>query len=60
MSALAQYVGHRRVVVEFLERAIQLPDSEKAKYPLEEVVHKLIFPMHSTSADIPYNSEISG
>ncbi|ARP98110.1 hypothetical protein CAK95_02685 [Pseudorhodoplanes sinuspersici] len=57
MSALAQYVGHRKIIVEFLERAIQLPDSEKAKYPLEEVVHKLVFPMHSTSADIPYNEQ---
>ena len=57
MSALAQYVGHRKIIVEFLERAIQLPDIERAKYPLEEVVHKLVFPMHSTSNDIPYNEQ---
>lgn len=57
MSALAQYVGHRKIIVEFLERAIQLPDTEKAKYPLEEVVHKLVFPMRSTNADIPYNEQ---
>ena len=57
MSALAQYVGHRKIIVEFLERAIQLPDSDRAKYPLEEVVHRLVFPMHTTNADIPYNEQ---
>jgi hypothetical protein len=57
MSALAQYVGHRKIIIEFLERAIELPPDEGAKYPLEEVVHKLVFPMQSTSEDIPYNEQ---
>lgn len=55
MSALAQYVGHRKIIIEFLERAIRVNDDRK--YPLEEVVHKLVFPMQSTNADIPYNEQ---
>ncbi len=43
--------------MEFLERAITLPASADAKYPLEEVVHKLVFPMQSTNQDIPYNEQ---
>jgi hypothetical protein len=56
VSALVQYIGHRKIILEFLQRAIELP-SDSAKYPLEEVVHKLVFPMHSTSHDIPYHEQ---
>ena len=52
-SALVQYVAHRKIILEFLERAMQRQDDEQ-RYPLEEVVHKLVFPMHGTSNDIPY------
>ncbi len=52
-SALVQYVTHRKIILEFLERAIQRPETEQ-RYPLEEVVHKLVFPMHGTSNDISY------
>lgn len=55
-SALAQYVMHRRIILDFLERAISIGDSDK-KYPLEKVVHQLVFPMRSTSADIPYSEQ---
>ncbi|MDA9435688.1 hypothetical protein XH88_28630 [Bradyrhizobium sp. CCBAU 51627] len=57
VSALAQYVGHRKIIIEFLERAISLPPDEGARYPLEEVVHKLVFPMQTTNNDIPYNEQ---
>lgn len=56
VSALAHYIGHRKIILEFLQRAIEIP-AEAAKYPLEEVVHKLVFPMQSTSADIPYHEQ---
>jgi hypothetical protein len=56
VSALAQYVGHRKIIIEFLERAIKLQDDEM-KYPLEEVVHKLVFPMQTTSDDTPYTEQ---
>jgi hypothetical protein len=50
-AALTQYVMHRKIILEFLKEAISRnPDTNK--YPLEEVVHKLIFPMRFTSSDI--------
>ncbi len=55
-SALAQYIMHRRIILDFLERAISIGDGDK-KYPLEKVVHQLVFPMRSTSEDIPYHEQ---
>jgi hypothetical protein len=57
LSALAQYVGHRKIIIEFLERAISLPPDDAARYPLEEVVHRLVFPMQATNGDTPYNEQ---
>jgi hypothetical protein len=50
VSALAQYVSHRKIILEFLKRAISKQDG---KYPLEQVVHQLVFPMRFTSEEIP-------
>jgi hypothetical protein len=50
VSQLANYVSHRKVILEFLERAISR--AKDNKYPLESVVHQLIFPLRSTSDDI--------
>ncbi|RWQ22725.1 hypothetical protein [Mesorhizobium sp.] len=44
VSALAQYVQHRRIILDFLERAIKLPE-EKKNFSLEKVVHQLVFPI---------------
>jgi len=55
-SALAQYVAHRKIILEFLTRAITLPEGER-KYPLERVVHQLVFPMRHTSEDTPYTQQ---
>lgn len=55
-AALAQYVMHRKIILEFLQQAIsRAPDTNK--YPLEEVVHQLVFPMRSTSEDIPSHEQ---
>jgi hypothetical protein len=51
-SALAQYVSHRKIILEFLQRAISKQDGD-GKYPLERVVHQLVFPMRFTSEEIP-------
>jgi hypothetical protein len=56
VSALAQYVQHRRIILDFLERAIKLPEDRK-NYPLEKVVHHLVFPMQHTSDDIPSSEQ---
>ena len=55
-SALAQYVAHRKIILEFLTRAISIPEGER-KYPLERVVHQLVFPMRQTSEDTPYSQQ---
>jgi hypothetical protein len=55
-AALTQYVMHRKIILEFLKTAVsQNPDSNK--YPLEEVVHQLVFPMRFTSSDIPSHEQ---
>lgn len=53
VSALAQYVAHRRIILDFMDRAISR-NPESGTYPLEEIVHNLIFPMQTTSEDTPY------
>jgi hypothetical protein len=40
-SALAQYVAHRRIILDFLERAISRVEGAD-KFPLESVVHQLV------------------
>jgi hypothetical protein len=55
-AALTQYVMHRKIILEFLERAISL-DPADGKYPLEKVVHQLVFPMRYTSEDIPNHEQ---
>lgn len=55
VSALAQYVGHRKIILDLLDKAISA-DAETGKYPREAAVHDLIFPMRSTSEDVPYHN----
>lgn len=56
VSALAQYVMHRKIILDFLERAISI-DHSTGKYPLEKVVHDVIFPMKGTNEDILYSQQ---
>jgi hypothetical protein len=55
-SSLAQYVAHRKVILEFLEKSLQA-NPETGKYPLEEIIHKIIYPMRTTSDDVPYEQQ---
>jgi hypothetical protein len=54
-AKLAQYVLHRRLMLDLLEStlAIQVGD----KYALEESVHEIIFPLRATSHDVPYEQQ---
>jgi hypothetical protein len=55
-AALAQYVAHRKILLEFLKGAVSRnPDTDK--YPLEQVVHQLVFPMRFTDEDIPSHEQ---
>src|SRR3546814_11616723 len=56
VSALAQYIQHRKIILEFLERAINVREGEK-NFPLEKVVHQLVFPMQHTSDEIEYSQQ---
>ena len=55
-SSLAQYVAHRKVILDFLEKSLQ-SNPETGKYPLEEIIHKIIYPMRTTSDDVPYEQQ---
>lgn len=52
-TALAQYVVHRRVILDLLEKALSL-DPESGRYGLEKTIHSLVFPMRRTSDDVPF------
>lgn len=56
VAALARYVGQRRLLLDHLERAISKRD-DADRYPLERVVHHLIFPRHKTSDDVAQNDQ---
>lgn len=53
-SALAQYVMHRKIVIELFDKALSA-DRKTEKYPLEEAVHNILFPMRSTDRDTLYS-----
>ncbi|MES2476144.1 MAG: hypothetical protein V4640_10205 [Verrucomicrobiota bacterium] len=48
-TRLAQYVTHRKSILDVLEQRLKLRDDDK--YPLEEEIHELIFPLKKTSDD---------
>lgn len=49
-SDLARYVCHRRAILDFLHKQLSLDDN--GKYPIEERVHQIIFPLRQTSEDL--------
>ena len=51
-SNLARYVCHRKVVLDYLQRCLDIGTDDKYKY--EQDVHKAIFPMRDTSEDVPF------
>lgn len=55
-SSLAEYVAHRKVILEFLEKSLKT-DPVTGKYPLEEIIHQIIYPMRTTSDEVPYEQQ---
>ena len=53
-AALANYVAHRKVIIDLLEKGIR--KSFDGKYEKERLIHELIYPMNSTSEDVPFES----
>ena len=54
-SDLANYVAHRRVVIDLLEYSIRQRDD--GTYRREETIHELIVPMRSTSDDLEFRRQ---
>lgn len=53
-SDLANYVAHRRVILDLFEQSIQRkPDGSYAR---EELIHQLIMPMRKESTDVHFDS----
>lgn len=53
-SDLANYVFHRKVILDILQKAIQRGDD--GKYAREELIHELIMPMRKTSNEVRLDS----
>ena len=53
-SVLAEYVAHRRIILEFLKQGIQRNDD--GKYSRESYIHNLIYPMRRTSDELGYEA----
>jgi len=53
-AMLAEYVTHRRVIIEFFVRGLRRQDD--GKFNKESFLHNLIYPMKTTSDDIEYEA----
>lgn len=53
-SDLANYVAHRRIILDLLEKAIQR--NSDGKYAREDLIHNLIMPMGNTSDEVPFDT----
>jgi len=54
-SKLAQYVVHRKYIIELFEKSLAL--NAKGKYELEKTVHDIVFPTKKDSDEIDYNDQ---
>lgn len=55
-SKLADYIAHRRVILDLVGHSLKRA-YEDDKYPLEQILHKMIFPMGATSKDIFFDQQ---
>lgn len=53
-AALAEYVIHRRIILNLFSHGLDIKDD--GKFNLEKYMHQLIYPMRSTSDDMPYEN----
>ncbi len=49
-SDLANYVSHRRVIIDLLQKSIERQDG--GKYAREDIIHELIMPMRKDSSEV--------
>lgn len=55
MAQLAQYVRHRKVVVELLEQYLGYVDKNAEDYENEKALHNLIYTMGATQSEMSYD-----
>lgn len=55
-AQLAAYIAHRRTILDLVNNSLKKKRSDD-KYPLERVLHKMIFPMGMTSKDIFFEQQ---
>lgn len=53
-AALAEYVVHRRIILDLFSKGLDIKTD--GKFNLEKYMHQLIYPMHSTSDETPYEN----
>lgn len=53
---LADYIAHRRAILDLVGHSLKRAHEDQ-KYPLEQVLHKMIFPMGATSKDIFFEQQ---
>lgn len=53
-AALAEYVVHRRIILNLFGHGLNIKDD--GKFNLEKYMHQLIYPMRSTSDEMPYEN----
>lgn len=52
-AALAEYVAHRKVILDLMDFAIR---KDEGRFQKESFLHNLIYPMRTTDKDIPYSN----
>lgn len=55
-AQLAAYIAHRRTILDLVSNSLKKKRTDD-KYPLERVLHKMIFPMGTTSKDIFFEQQ---
>lgn len=56
IAALSQYVMHRRIILDLFKKAITA-DQKDQKYPLEKVLHHIVFPMRGSSDEVLFSQQ---
>lgn len=54
MAALADYIVHRRIILNLFSVGLNIKDD--GKFNLEKYMHQLIYPMRTTSDELPYDN----
>lgn len=55
-AQLAAYIAHRRTILDLVDHSLKKSRTDD-KYPLEKVLHKMIFPMGVTSKDVFFEQQ---